>query len=76
LAAGGASAVELDAHDSILHLAIRDDGIGGADPQRGSGLVGLGDRIEALGGSFEVTSPAGKGTTMLVEVPVASQGWG
>jgi signal transduction histidine kinase len=39
---------------------------------RGSGLVGLGDRIEALGGSFEVTSPAGKDTTMLV----ASLGWG
>ena len=52
-----------------LQLAIRDDGVGGADPARGSGLVGLGDRIEALGGTLEVTSPAGGGTTLLIEVP-------
>ena len=62
--------VELDAHDAILQLAIRDDGIGGADPSRGSGLVGLSDRIEALGGTLEVTSPTGGGTTLLIELPV------
>jgi signal transduction histidine kinase len=62
--------VELDAHDAILQLAIRDDGLGGADPSRGSGLVGLSDRIEALGGTLEVTSPTGGGTTLLIEVPV------
>jgi signal transduction histidine kinase len=62
--------VELGTHDGILQLAIRDDGIGGADPARGSGLVGLGDRIEALGGTLEVTSPAGGGTTLLIELPV------
>ena len=62
--------VELDAHDAILQLAIRDDGIGGADPSRGSGLVGLSDRIEALGGTLEVTSPSGSGTTLLIELPV------
>jgi signal transduction histidine kinase len=62
--------VELDAHDAILRLAIRDDGIGGADPGQGSGLLGLRDRIEALGGTLEVTSPAGKGTTLLIEVPL------
>ena len=62
--------VELDAHDAILQLAIRDDGIGGADPSRGSGLVGLSDRIEALGGTLEVTSPTGSGTTLLIELPV------
>jgi signal transduction histidine kinase len=61
--------VELHAHDAILQLAIRDDGIGGADPSRGSGLVGLSDRIEALGGTLEVTSPTGVGTTLLVELP-------
>jgi signal transduction histidine kinase len=55
-----------------LQLAIRDDGIGGPDPEQGSGLVGLSDRIEALGGTLEVTSPAGNGTTMLIQVPVAS----
>jgi signal transduction histidine kinase len=62
--------VELDTHDAILKLAIRDDGIGGADPSRGSGLVGLSDRIEALGGTLEVTSPTGGGTTLLIQLPV------
>jgi signal transduction histidine kinase len=65
--------VELDAHDAILQLAIRDDGVGGADPRRGSGLVGLSDRIEALGGTLQVTSPAGKGTTLQIEVPLEGQ---
>jgi signal transduction histidine kinase len=53
-----------------VRLAIRDDGIGGADPAQGSGLTGLRDRIEALGGTLEVTSPAGSGTTLLIEIPV------
>jgi signal transduction histidine kinase len=62
--------VELDTSDAILRLAIRDDGIGGADLGQGSGLLGLRDRIEALGGTFAVTSPAGQGTTLLIEVPL------
>ena len=62
--------VELDAPDATLRLAIRDDGIGGANPARGSGLTGLRDRIEALGGTLEVTSPADGGTTLLIEIPV------
>ena len=62
--------VELDAPDVTLRLAIRDDGIGGANPARGSGLTGLRDRIEALGGTLDVTSPAGGGTTLLIEIPV------
>ena len=65
--------VELGTDDAILQLAIRDDGIGGADPARGSGLVGLSDRIEALGGTLHVTSPAGGGTTLLIEIPAGSQ---
>jgi signal transduction histidine kinase len=56
--------VELDIFDATLRLAIRDDGIGGADPARGSGLIGLRDRIEAVGGTFDVTSPADGGTTL------------
>jgi signal transduction histidine kinase len=64
--------VDLDQRDSILQLAIRDDGIGGADPEHGSGLVGLSDRIEALGGTLELTSPAGHGTAVLIQVPVES----
>ncbi|MCW3049156.1 MAG: histidine kinase [Solirubrobacterales bacterium] len=66
--------VELDAHDATVQLSIRDDGIGGADPARGSGLVGLCDRIEALGGRLEVTSPAGSGTTLLIEMPLGGPG--
>jgi signal transduction histidine kinase len=62
--------VELDAPDTVVRLAIGDDGIGGADPARGSGLTGLRDRIEAVGGTFDVTSPAGGGTTLLIEIPV------
>jgi signal transduction histidine kinase len=62
--------VELDTPDTVARLAIRDDGIGGADPAKGSGLTGLRDRIEALGGTLDVTSPAGGGTTLLIEIPV------
>jgi signal transduction histidine kinase len=62
--------VELDAVGSVLRLVIRDDGVGGADPRQGSGLVGLSDRIEALGGTLEVTSRDGGGTTVLAEVPM------
>jgi signal transduction histidine kinase len=65
--------VELDAPDAMVRVAIRDDGVGGADPARGSGLVGLSDRIEALGGTVQLTSPAGRGTTLLIEVPTESQ---
>jgi signal transduction histidine kinase len=62
--------VELDTHGAIVRLAIRDDGVGGADPGQGSGLVGLSDRIQALGGQVQITSPTGSGTTLLIEVPV------
>jgi signal transduction histidine kinase len=62
--------IELDTPDATLRLTIRDDGIGGADPAKGSGLTGLRDRIEAIGGTLNVTSPAGGGTTLLLEIPV------
>jgi signal transduction histidine kinase len=62
--------VELDTPDTVARLAIRDDGIGGADPAKGSGLTGLRDRIEAVGGTLDVSSPAGGGTTLLIEIPV------
>ena len=62
--------VELYIPNTVVRLAIRDDGIGGADLARGSGLTGLRDRIEAIGGTFDVTSPADGGTTLLIEIPV------
>jgi signal transduction histidine kinase len=65
--------VELEARDSTLRLVIRDDGTGGADPRQGSGLVGLSDRIEAVGGTLELTSPADDGTTLLIEIPLDGQ---
>ena len=48
----------------------RGDGIGGASPGRGSGLIGLTDRVQALGGTITVRSPTGQGTTLLVDLPV------
>jgi signal transduction histidine kinase len=68
-----ASVAEVDAETSggTLRVRVRDDGAGGADPARGSGLVGLKDRIEALGGTFSVRSPAGGGTTVSCELPVS-----
>jgi signal transduction histidine kinase len=67
-----ASVVEVDAEASggTLRVSVRDDGVGGADLVRGSGLVGLKDRIEALGGRFSMHSPAGGGTTVSCELPV------
>jgi signal transduction histidine kinase len=61
--------VDLKVNDDDLRLSIRDDGIGGADPRQGSGLIGLTDRIEALGGWLKVVSPAGRGTTLVAEIP-------
>ena len=52
-------------------VEISDDGAGGADPLKGSGLRGLRDRVEALGGRFTVTSPRGDGTTIRAELPCA-----
>jgi signal transduction histidine kinase len=56
--------------DGTFLLSIQDDGVGGADPARGSGLIGLRDRAEALGGSIEVSSPPGEGTRIVVELPL------
>ncbi len=62
--------VAVEARDGVLELSIRDDGSGGADPSRGSGLIGLTDRVDALGGTIEVASPVGQGTTLLITLPI------
>jgi signal transduction histidine kinase len=54
----------------VVRLSVRDDGVGGADPAGGSGLIGLKDRVEALGGTLVITSPKGEGTSMVVELPI------
>jgi signal transduction histidine kinase len=62
--------VKADVQDASLELCVRDDGCGGADPSRGSGLIGLVDRIEALNGTIEISSPPHRGTTLQVELPI------
>ena len=62
--------VRVEADDANLHLSIRDDGIGGADTANGSGLSGLIDRVEALGGTLKISSHTGNGTLLLVTIPL------
>jgi signal transduction histidine kinase len=62
--------VTVEQRDALLHLSIRDDGVGGADTARGSGLIGLRDRLQALGGTIQVNSPPGAGTAIVVELPL------
>jgi signal transduction histidine kinase len=64
--------VAADVVDGRLRLTVRDDGIGGADPANGSGLTGLTDRVEALGGTITVHSPPGEGTTLQVWLPLSA----
>jgi signal transduction histidine kinase len=69
-----ASCVEVDLHaeEDSFSLAIHDDGMGGADPGGGSGLMGLKDRVEALGGRLEVASPAGRETRLDAAIPLVT----
>ena len=62
--------VQVAESDGVLHMRVRDDGCGGAAFNRGSGLVGLRDRAEALGGHLQVHSPRGAGTTLKIELPL------
>jgi signal transduction histidine kinase len=65
-----AADVEVDASDGVLLVRVRDDGRGGANFSRGSGLVGLRDRAEALGGHLRLRSPPGAGTTLEITLPL------
>ncbi len=58
---------------AAVRATVADDGAGGAKPGRGSGLIGLVDRVEALGGRFTLESPAGRGTTISIELPLGPQ---
>ena len=64
--------VEVTADEDVLQVCVRDDGRGGAAAGVGTGLVGLTDRIEALGGRLTVSSPPGAGTTVLAAIPLAA----
>jgi signal transduction histidine kinase len=63
--------VSVDADELRVRLTVADDGDGGADP-RGSGLIGLKDRVEALGGRMDITSRDGEGTILTAEIPRAA----
>jgi len=66
------AAVHVEAVTDVLRISVRDDGCGGASFTRGTGLVGLKDRIEALGGRIALNSPPGAGTTLRAELPLAN----
>ena len=63
--------VDVDTGDAAVRVSIRDDGVGGAAPGQGSGLLGLKDRVEALGGEIEIDSPGGGGTSVSVRIPLS-----
>jgi signal transduction histidine kinase len=65
--------VRVGRDDSQLAVDVRDDGVGGTDPGRGSGLRGLADRVSALGGTLEIESPAGVGTTVSARIPATRE---
>lgn len=62
--------IEVRIDGGSVVVVVADDGIGGADPSAGSGLVGLRDRIEALGGRFDIASPRGQGTRIVAAIPL------
>ena len=68
--------VHIEVAGDVLLLTVRDDGAGGADFTRGTGLAGLKDRVEALGGRIFLDSPRGAGTSLRVELPLAASNGG
>ena len=64
--------VTVAADDKHLRLSVTDDGVGGAKPSGGSGLIGLKDRVEALGGQLRIASGNRQGTTLTAEIPCAA----
>ncbi len=70
-ARANAATVRVARVDGAVEVAVSDDGVGGADPERGSGLRGLADRLSALDGRLLVESPAGRGTTVRAVIPCA-----
>jgi len=63
--------VDVTATDGTFEVTIADDGAGGADAAKGSGLRGLADRVTALGGRMDVSSPPGQGTRLSARLPVS-----
>jgi signal transduction histidine kinase len=70
-AQAAAAVVNVRAIDGVVRVSVSDDGVGGADPSRGSGLVGLRDRVDTLGGTLTLSSPP-SGTSLVVQLPMTS----
>ena len=70
-ASASRATVSIRSDNGLLHVAVADDGVGGAEPSRGSGLRGLDDRVAAVGGRLRVESPPGRGTIVRAEIPCA-----
>jgi len=66
-------AVQIARDGDMLVVEVSDDGVGGADPSSGTGLVGLSDRVEVLGGQLRVVSPAGEGTRVRATIPLRAR---
>ena len=62
--------IRVAADEGTLVVEVTDDGVGGADPSRGSGLRGLADRVAAVDGTLDLDSPAGKGIQLTVRIPI------
>jgi len=73
-AAASSISVRATAHDGLLQIEVSDDGIGGAEEGRGSGLRSLRDRVETVGGRLWIESPAGRGTRVVADIPAAVAG--
>jgi predicted ATPase/signal transduction histidine kinase len=73
-ARASAVSVRIELDGTALLVVVSDDGVGGASLARGTGLVGLNDRVEALGGRLVIDSPDGAGTSLRVELPVTAEG--
>jgi signal transduction histidine kinase len=71
--AASRAAISVTPGPGTIVIVVSDDGVGGADPRMGSGLTGLADRVEALGGTFRVESTPGRGTRLAAEIPLDGQ---
>jgi signal transduction histidine kinase len=71
--ASKASVCVVAAQDARVAMTIKDNGVGGADPTRGSGLRGLADRVTSLNGTLQVDSPPGRGTRLTAEIPLGGE---
>jgi len=72
-ASASAAAVSVASRDGLVEVTVEDDGGGGADPSRGTGLRGLADRVDALGGTLHVESEPGHGTRLVAEIPYPAE---